>query len=345
MAGVLSIVAFMIGCSARRCSLRLAVHALLAATSLLAAQERFAFNDLKAPASREDLAAIQSALQQALPNARKATVCLEIGEGSGSGVIVSPDGLILTAAHVATGTARKLTIVTEDGSRYQGVTLGLNADNDAAMVRITDPPKDGAWPHAKVDSEGQTRLGDWVFSLGHSGGFNVKRGSVVRLGRVVRIAGSTWQTDSTLIGGDSGGPLFDLHGRVIGIHSRVGKWIGENMSVPVSGFLEHWQQLLAGEFLGDGPFAKKPVKGSGYLGLASEAHPQGLRITKVGQGSPAAEAGIREGDVLTKLNGKVLKDRSELQAQLKEMAAGDSVALEILRDGKSQTLTFNLGER
>lgn len=310
------------------------------------AQERFHFNDLKTPKSRQDLEAIQSALIQALPQARRATVCLEIGEGSGSGVIISPDGLILTAAHVATGSHKKLKVILEDGTKLNGITLGLNSETDAAMVRITDPPKEGGWPHAPVDRDQQTRLGDWVFSLGHSGGFNADRGSVVRLGRVVRMAASTWQTDSTLIGGDSGGPLFDLHGRVIGIHSQVGKWIGENMSVPIPVFTEVWDRLLAGEFIGEGPFAKKPVKGSGFLGLASDSNPQGgLRVTKVGKETPAAVAGIREGDVLTKLNGTELKDRTHFQSLLKELAAGDEITLELLRAGNPQSLTLNLGER
>jgi serine protease Do len=133
---------------------------------------------------------------------------------------------------------------------------------------------------------------------------------------------------------------------VIGIHSRVGKWIGENMSVPIAVFTEHWDRLLAGEFIGEGPFAKKPVKGSGFLGLASEANPQGgLRVTKVGKDSPAEAAGVREGDILNKLNGTELKDRAQFQALLKEMAEGDEITLDLVRDGKSQTLTLNLGAR
>ncbi|MEN9974860.1 MAG: hypothetical protein RLZZ282_866, partial [Verrucomicrobiota bacterium] len=94
------------------------------------------------------------------------------------------------------------------------------------------------------------------------------------------------------------------------------------------------------------PFAAMPVKGNGFLGLATEARPPvGLRVTKVGNNSPARGAGIKEGDVLLKLNGTALVNRQELQDLLKEMSAGDELTLELERDGKPKTLTCNLGER
>ena len=309
----------------------------------LAAPERPAFNDKKAPDSRKDLEEIQKSLVAALPKAREATVCIEIGDGSGSGVIVSADGLVLTAAHVAEAVNKEVTIVMEDGRRLKAETLGIVASTDCAMIRITEK---GTYPHVEIDRDDTTRLGDWVFSLGHSGGYDKERGSVVRLGRIVRTADSTIQSDCTLIGGDSGGPLFDLGGRLIGIHSRVGEVLAQNMHVPVREFLKHWDEMAAGKFVGEGPFAKAPEKGKGFLGLATEARAEGgLKVTKVGLESPAAKAGIVEGDVLLKLNGKALATREDLQNQLKEMAAGDKLALEMIRNGKPETLVLKLGER
>ena len=101
--------------------------------SRLAADERLYVNDKKAPETRKDLEALQKGLMQALPNARAATVCIDIGEGSGSGVIISEDGLVLTAAHVSTGVGEKVTVIREDGTRLKAETLGLVADSDAAM--------------------------------------------------------------------------------------------------------------------------------------------------------------------------------------------------------------------
>lgn len=300
-------------------------------------------NDLKVPESRKDLETIQRAVEHALPKARAATVCIEIKGGSGTGVIVSEDGLVLTAAHVATGVRKKVTVILEDGTRLKAETLGLVADKDAAMIRILEK---GTYPFAEMDRAETTRLGDWVFSLGHSGGFDKERGSVVRLGRLVRIASSTFQSDCMLIGGDSGGPLFDLSGKLIGIHSRVGQQLQVNMHVPMTEFISNWEAMTKGEFIGEGPYAEKPEKGNGFLGLATEARPGGgLRVTKVGSKSPAEEAGIKEGDVLLKLNDVVLEKREQMQDLLKEMSAGDELTLETERDGKSKTHTLELGER
>lgn len=325
------------------CIVAKVLPACLAALALAAAAERPYINDKQAPDSRKDLELIQSLLTQALPAARAATVCIDLGEGSGSGVIVSADGLVLTAAHVSGGVGKKVTVILEDGTRLKAETLGLVADTDAAMIRIIEP---GSRPFVELDREGSTRLGDWVFSLGHSGGFDKARGSVVRLGRIVRIGNTLYQSDCNLIGGDSGGPLFDLRGRLIGIHSRVGAALQENVHVPIDQFIKNWDGMLKSEFIGEGPFAKKPVKGNGYMGLASEARDGGgLRVTQVGDDSPAKEAGVRVGDIIRRFNGEEISRRERMQERLAEMSAGDEVVLEIERRGKLQTLTFNLGER
>lgn len=300
-------------------------------------------NDLKAPQSRNDLETIQKAVQSALPKVRAATVCIEIKEGSGTGVIVSKDGLILTAAHVATGVKKKVTVILEDGTRLKAVTLGLVADKDAAMLKILD---EGTYPFVEIDHDETTHLGDWVFALGHSGGFDKERGSVVRLGRLVRIANSTFQSDCMLIGGDSGGPLFDLSGKLVGIHSRVGQQLQVNMHVPMTEFIANWDGMMNSEFIGEGPYAQKPEKGTGFLGIATETRPEGgLRVTKVGEKSPAEEAGIKPGDVLLKFNGTDLEKRDQMKELLNEMSAGDEITLDTERAGKPKTYTLELGER
>jgi len=321
----------------------LAFFLALVPLAVFAGPERPYVNDKRAPESRKDLEVLQKALSAALPKAREATVCLEMEEGSGSGVIVSADGLILTAAHVATGVNKPITVVMEDGKRLKAETLGLVASTDCAMVRIQEK---GTYPHIDIDRDDSTKLGDWVFALGHSGGFDKDRGSVVRIGRMVRMADSTIQSDCTLIGGDSGGPLFDLQGRLIGIHSRVGEVLAQNMHVPTKEFVKHWDEMLAGNFVGEGPFAKAPEKGKGFLGLAVEVRTEGgLKVSKVGRESPAEKAGIVEGDVLLKLNNKPLATHDDLQNMLKELAPGDKLALEMIRKGKPETLVLRLGER
>ena len=300
-------------------------------------------NDKKAPENRKDLEVIQSALTHSLPKARAATVCLEMADGSGSGVIVSPEGLVLTAAHVTAGINRKITVILEDGTKLPARSLGLVSDKDAAMVQILDK---GPFPYVEMDRNNTTLLGDWVFSLGHSGGYDKERGSVVRIGRLVRIANMTFQSDCTLIGGDSGGPLFDLNGKLIGIHSRVGQQLQVNMHVPMHVYLENWDALQKGEFLGDGDFAKRPEKGKGFLGMATEPRKEGgLRVTKVGKSGPAEDGGVKDGDVVLKFNGTKLDSREQMQDLLKEMSEGDKVLLEILRGGSPLTLTCYLSAR
>ncbi len=214
------------------------------------------------PKDTQGVQSLEKVLKLRLAATEAATVCVRLGASSGSGVVVSPDGLVLSAAHVVMGTKRRMEVVFSDGRSYEAHSLGLNADNDAAMLKIVNPPED--LPHVKVWQSSskawapKTTLGSWVFALGHAGGFNAERGAVLRFGRVLRIDEDTLETDCSLIGGDSGGPLFNLEGQLIAIHSRVGRRIVKNMHVPVTAYTRDWAHLLDGELLGDGPYVEPP---------------------------------------------------------------------------------------
>jgi serine protease Do len=273
----------------------------------------------------------------------KATVCLELGEGSGSGVIVSADGLILTAAHVSGGVGKKITAILADGRKVTCEALGLNSESDCAMARITEK---GEYPFVEIDREDRSKLGDWVFSLGHSGGYDAARGAGVRIGRLVKLADATVQSDCTLIGGDSGGPLFDLNGRLIGIHSRVGENLQQNMHVPMREFLRHWDAMKERQFIGEGPFANRPKKGSGFLGIGTEdIAGGGLSITQIGRESPAEAAGLQVGDVLKQIDDVLIRDKAGMRTYLKEKAAGEMIRVVIVRAGKEISLTIRLAEK
>lgn len=306
------------------------------------AEARPYFNDLKAPQTLEDLAKIQKSLQDSLPKTRAATVCLQIGEGSGTGVIVSPEGLVLTAAHVSGGVDQEVTALMEDGTEVKGVTLGLNSETDAAMVQLQG---DGPFPFVEMDRDDSTKLGDWVFALGYSGGFDQARGVVVRLGRLVRMAESTVQSDCLLIGGDSGGPLFNIEGLLIGIHSRVGKVKEESMHVPLREFLSRWDELKKSEFIGEGPFAQKPVKGAGFLGLGSADSSEGLRVNKVMENGTAAKIGLQVDDILLVINDTEIKTKEDLQKALAEMVAGKRLKLKWQRGDEKMEGEGRLGTR
>jgi len=302
----------------------------------------FMFNQQEVPKSKADLVAIQNALVENLEACRMATVSIRIGEGFGSGVIVSAEGLILTAAHVTAEVNEEMTVILNDGSEHKALSMGLHSESDAAMMRIID---EGEYPYVEINKDNDYRLGHWVFALGHSGGFDLERGAVVRLGRIVMENDSTLHTDCKVIGGDSGGPLFGMSGELIGIHSRVSASLEQNMHVPMREYLKHWDALKGNEFLGDGPFAERPVKGSGFLGFASTDTDEGLLIGEVLEDGPAANAGIETGDVILELEGEALTDKEHFKSILKDKTRGEEVELLIMRNGEQKKLTVKLGEK
>ena len=322
----------------------LAVYLMFGSCLVCAAEEagkdRQYFNEKEAPENLRDLRNIQKALQETLPQARAATVSIDLGGGSGSGVIVSGEGLVLTAAHVSAGVGKEMTVIMEDGTRHKAISLGLVASTDAAMVQIEE---EGVFPYVKLDREDSTSLGDWVYALGHSGGFEKDRGVGVRIGRLVRMAEETINSDCNLIGGDSGGPLFNMKGRLIGIHSRVGASLEQNMHVPLREFLKNWDAMLDKKFVGKGPFAQEAVA---FLGVSTEDREEGGVVIKVvGDETPAAEAGLLEGDVILTLNGEELEGAVQFSASLKLFKPGEKVKLKILRDDKEKEIEVELGEK
>lgn len=308
----------------------------------MAHADRPEFNDKEAPQSLDDFRQIQKALQANLERARAATVCLQMGGGSGSAVIISEDGLVLTAAHVTSNVDEEITVVMEDGRKLKGRSLGLNSETDSAMLQIID---EGPFPFVDVDLKDSTKLGDWVFSLGHSGGFDKERGVNVRVGRLVRQADSTIQSDCMLIGGDSGGPLFNMDGEVIGIHSRVGASREESMHVPLREFQAHWDELKEGKFLGEGGFAKKSVPGTGFLGIITEESDEGgLRVTEIWEKSVAEKAGLKVGDRILEIAGKEATEK-EMSDKLAELGVGDKLKLKWISGEETKEETIKLGER
>jgi serine protease Do len=144
-----------------------------------------------------------------------------------------------------------------------------------------------------------------------------------------------------LVGGDSGGPLFDMQGRVIGIHSRIGNSVRANLHVPSATFRQTWDRLARGEAWGARPVG--PRRGGPYVGVVADPESDRARILAVQPGSPAEAAGVRPGDVITKLGGKPVKDFPALAAAVRAKKPGDKVAVEIERAGETLTLELTIG--
>ena len=252
-----------------------------------------------------------------------AVVAVEVGSGSGSGVVISADGLVLTAGHVCGGPNRNVRFTFPDGKTARGKTVGRRLESDTGLMRITDR---GPWPHAAMGDLAQARVGDWVLALGHPGGFDLRRSLVVRLGRIIRFAPGALQTDCTISPGDSGGPLLDMHGRVIGIHSAISTSVAENFHVAVTEFYDNWDLLAKGTSGEEQVSAPRA-----YVGASGVNDAAGCRLTEVDENSPASRAGLKVGDVVLKVNGREIKVSATFRRWVDEAKPGETLNLEIKR--------------
>lgn len=289
------------------------------------------------PRTVNDMRAMQDHLVAIVPKLAECTVNIRVGHAQGSGVLVSSDGLVLSAAHVTARPGQKLTIVTSDGKRHEGVTLGRNSAMDASMVQIISDRTD--WPYCKLSPLEKVELGEWCLVLGHPGGLDEDRGLVLRLGRVIFQNHWMIQTDCELIGGDSGGPLFDMNGHVIGINTRIGESTQYNFHVPASTYVKSWDRLVAAEDF--------RTHTGAYLGISGTPNTtgNGLLITNVYPNDPAAKAGIQAGDILLTFKGEKVTDLKQLVELVGQEFAGETALLGLLREGKEIELKVRLGMR
>ncbi len=301
--------------------------------------------DKPLPEGVQDLKDIQKQVKKVVDRVMGATVGLRIGNAQGSGVIIDKAGHILTAAHVSGEPGRKVNIVLPDGTRLRGITLGANVGIDSGLVQITDD--DAEFPYVKTGHSEDLRKGTWVIAIGHPGGYQEGRPPVVRVGRVLDVNGKLIRTDCTLVGGDSGGPLFDMHGRVVGIHSRIGGSITFNIHVPVDTYNDTWDRLAASEVWGS-PFnffsnAKRMVEP--FMGVRPDPDGTAFTIAAVTPNSPAAKAGLRANDVILKMDDHEIASINDFDAVLRGKRPGTSVTLEIRRGDERLSITITLGRR
>ncbi|MGA2751134.1 MAG: S1C family serine protease [Verrucomicrobiota bacterium] len=287
-----------------------------------------------APASLEDLRVMQRHVEGLVARVSPAVVAVEVGYGSGSGVVITGDGLVLTAGHVCGWPRRDVLFTFADGKNARGKTLGVDDDNDTGLMRITDP---GPWPHAETGDLKQAALGDWTLALGHPGGFDLKRSLVVRLGRIVRMMPGVLQTDCTLSPGDSGGPLFDMFGRVIGIHTAISSSVAENFHVPVTEFYDSWSQLATGK-TPDFP-AARPLA---YAGATAVDDAAGCRLSAIEKNGPAFKAGLKVGDLVLKIEGRKILLAATFNRWVAESGPGEVLSVEIKRGARLLTVDMKL---
>ncbi|MEM7452817.1 MAG: trypsin-like peptidase domain-containing protein [Planctomycetota bacterium] len=285
------------------------------------------------PASISQMRAMENHIAELAEQCKLATVNIQCAGAQGSGVVVSRDGYILTAAHVISRPRLPATITFPDGSTVKAQTLGVHHSNiDSGMLKITD---EGRWPYLDIGESESLEPGQWVMAIGHPGGMDEDRGLVVRVGRIIDNETTVLRTDCTLVGGDSGGPLFDMDGNVIGIHSRIGGSLQDNFHVPIDIFSEEWDDLAAGKRIG--------VRARPWLGL--RVVDETNEIEFIDENGPAGEAGLEVGDFIIKIDDRDIEDQSDIATAMRNVKPGDTIKVVVTREEEEMEFEFETAER
>jgi serine protease Do len=290
----------------------------------------------RAPADVAQLKAMQDRVRRVATHLLDCTVAVRVGSAFGSGVLVSSDGYIVTAAHVIGEPGRTAEVRLSDGRRVKGTTLGVNRTSDAGLIKI---PSEGKWAFAPMGKSAELKPGQWCLATGHPGGYEQGRGPVLRLGRVLTRQGDHISTDCPLIGGDSGGPLFDLDGNVVAVHSRIADPLTANIHIPVDRFHESWDRLAKGEAWGILPGTTP------YVGVRGNRDNDEPVVAGVIPGSPAEKAGVQPGDVVVRFEDRRVRSFQDIVRAVRDHEPGDRVVVEVLRDGSKREITVVVGVR
>ena len=286
------------------------------------------------PESIADLKAIQDRVQEVAKVAIPRVVGLRVGNANGSGVIISKEGYVLTAGHVSATPDRPVDIILHNGKVVRGKSLGRNVGIDSGLVKINEGEE---WDFAEMGDSESLKQGEWCIAIGHPGGYMRGRPPVVRLGRIISASERVIWTDATLVGGDSGGPLFDMNGKVIAIHSRISAPTSNNFHVPVETYRKTWDRLAAGEDWTDRQFNI-----GSFAGFSAEPHAKGAKVTSVVDNSPAKLAGFQVGDIVTKFDGASVKNLNQILETINKRRPNDQLAVELLRESKAIQVTMTL---
>jgi serine protease Do len=294
------------------------------------------------PESLQELRALQEQVRGITKKVMPAVLNVRLGMSQGSGVIISPDGYVLTAGHISGTPGRDVYLTLADGRKVKGKTLGVNRRMNSGLIKISD---EGPWPYVEMGKSGDIKKGQWCLAIGHPGGLKPGRPPVVRLGRILDFGPVLIRTDCTLVGGDSGGPLFDMSGKVLGIHGRIGSELTANMHVPVDTYRETWDKLKAGHAWGGGTVGQPTKRNDPYIGVQGDPEGANCKILEVVPGGPAEKAGIKANDVVLRFAGQKIGDFDSLRSLVQRRQVGEEVAVEVRRGDRTVVLTLVLGKR
>ena len=329
------------------------------------------FTSTGAPAVKDGT--IEKVSRAVLPSVVKVNVTGSTGSGSGSGIILTKDGEILTNNHVVDGVGSNgaITVNFNDGTTGKATVVGTDPVTDVAVIKVAGVSD---LTPAPLGKSGDLAVGQTVVAVGSPYGLNatVTSGIVSALNRPVSVAtseqpsspfgqqggqgaqdlGTTYpaiQTDAAINPGNSGGALVDLSGRVVGINSSIrtagssdasgetGGSIGLGFAIPIDEVLPIVNQITGGQ---------KPTHarlGVSVADTADSATSQGAQLKSIEGGSAGSKAGLRDGDVITKVDDEVITSSTSLVATVRGHRPGDKVTITYQRGGKTQTTTATLG--
>ena len=279
---------------------------------------------------------------QEIPTPRNVPV-----QSLGSGFLVRSDGIILTNAHVVRN-ATHVTVKLSDNREYRAKVIGLDTATDVAVLKIDAHNL----PTVRIGDSGKLRVGNYVLALGAPYGLeeSATAGIVSAIGR--SLGDNSYvpfiQTDVAVNPGNSGGPLFNEHGGVVGINSQIysntGGFEGISFAIPISVVMHDEQEILKNGKVEHARLGVlvQPVNQAlaGSFGLNA---PQGALVSKVEPDSAASRAGLRAGDVILRLDGNAVRDNASLAAQIGMLDPGSHATLEVWRNGKPLTIDVTLG--
>ena len=314
-------------------------------------------------ASLEELRQVEASVEALMPVVSPCIV--SIGE-TASGVIVKPNGIVITASHVTRQAGRLVMVRFSDGRVVKGVTLGSNAANDTSAIQLIGA---GPWPYLKTVAPGYTaEAGQWSVAFGYPLNWPRDKPASARLGRVTGQYRGKIVSDCPIMGGDSGGALVDLNGHLLGINSSVRLDVTQNLHVPIARYREDWRFMMARQDVdvvtaqpiaagvstaktpqesspaqGQAKPAKKP--GKPYLGIYGESIWNGVRIRDVRRNSPAEKGGLRAADVIQQINGSSITSFAMLLKYLSSQQDGAQVVVRVNRFGATMDFVITLETR
>jgi len=268
--------------------------------------------------------------------------------GAGSGFFISADGYIVTNNHVVEG-ATEITVTLKDEREFKARVVGRDEATDLAVLKIDA----GRVPYVEFENSATPRVGDWVIAVGNPFGLGgtATAGIVSAYGRNLNDQYVDFiQIDAPINRGNSGGPTFDIYGRVIGVNSAIytptGVSAGIGFAIPAEIADRVTKQLIS-----SGRVSR------GYLGVTigaitediqkslNLADRNGAYVTEIVAGGPAAQGGVEVGDIIVRMNGQTVKDNTDLTRRVAMVSAGQTIRLDVLRNGRLQTLQVRSGTR